>query len=430
MKIAIAGYGVEGKASYTYYTSLGHDVTILDERETLSYIPLNAATIVGSRAFDDLNDFDIVIRSPSIAPKRLKTAKKIWSATNEFFEKCPAQIIGVTGTKGKGTTSSLIALILKNAGRTVHLVGNIGIPALSVLDSIDENDIVVYELSSFQLWDLNKSPHIAVVLMIEPDHLNVHADFDDYVKAKSNITAHQSAKDVVIYHPTNEKSAQIASVSAAIAKKRYQTMEAAYVQDGEIKITEHTICSVYQVGLKGAYNLQNICAAVSASWFLTNDINAIAKAISNFKGLEHRIEFVANKQGIAFYDDSYSSAPTATMAAITAFHEPTILILGGYDRGINLRSLVKTITMTDTIKRVIILGQVKEKIAALFTELNYDKFTSSDASTMQAILSSAMSFAEKGDVILLSPGCASFDMFKDFSERGQLFKDAVKAIHE
>jgi UDP-N-acetylmuramoylalanine--D-glutamate ligase len=429
MKIAIAGYGVEGKSSYAYFSEKSDDITILDDRTEVGDLPEGTRAILGAAAFSHLEEYDMVVRSPSLSPKKLAGAKKIWSATNEFFANCPAQIIGVTGTKGKGTTSSLTAAILREAGKTVHLVGNIGVPALDILPKITSSDIVVYELSSFQLWDLEKSPHVAVILMIEPDHLNVHADFDDYVLAKSNIAAHQQPGDIVIYHPTNQQSAQAAERSPG-SRMRYMTPEAAHVTGDRVMMGETVICDTNQVGLKGGYNLENVCAAVSAAWQYSQDTASFARTIQGFKGLEHRLEYVATKKGIAFYNDSFSSAPTATMAAITAFTEPIVLIIGGFDRGIDLAPLAEKIAATGNIQKVVVIGQTRAKFAREFERVGFTGFDVTDETNMDKIIDRAVSHASQGGVVLLSPGCASFDMFKDFYERGKMFKQAVGELHE
>ena len=429
MNIAIAGYGVEGKSSYAYFSNKGDAITILDERPEIDDLPQGAAVVLGPEAFEDTGGYDMVVRSPSLPPEKLAGAKKIWSATNEFFARCPAPIIGVTGTKGKGTTSSLIAAILRAAGKTVHLVGNIGVPALDVLADIRADDIVVYEMSSFQLWDIESSPHVAVILMIEPDHLNVHADFDDYVLAKGNIAAHQTTDDVVIYHPTNPESARAAATSSG-KRMRYMTPEAAFIEDEKVKMGDAIICPTNEVGLKGGYNLENVCAAVSAAWQFSQDTACFAQAIREFKGLEHRLEYVATKRGITFYNDSFSSAPTATMAAITAFEQPIVLIVGGFDKGVDLTPLAERIAATSTIEKVVVIGQVRGQIAGVFERIGFTRFDSTDETDMKRIVDLAVGYAPDGGVVLLSPGCASFDMFKNFYERGALFKQAVGELHE
>lgn len=430
MKVAIAGYGVEGKASYDYFASKGDDVTILDERTQVPDLPVGAKTIMGNAAFGSLGDFDMVIRTPSLPPKKLVGTKRVWSATNEFFVQCPAPVIGVTGTKGKGTTSSLIATILQKSGKTVHLVGNIGTPALAVIGAIQPEDIVVYEMSSFQLWDLEKSPHIAVVLMVEPDHLNVHADFEDYAMAKGNIAAHQQATDILIYHPTNATSARIATLSPATTKLRYQTDDAAHIENGQVAINGTDICAVDEVGLLGEYNLQNVCAALTASWQIVQNAGAAAEAIREFKGLEHRLEFVAKKDGVRYFNDSYSSAPTATIGAISAFDGPVILIAGGYDRGIDFAPLAQAIVKSGNIRRVLAIGQTRDRMAEELQAAGYAEVDVVSSQTMQEIVSLAAREAAPGDTVLLSPGCASFDMFANFTQRGREFKQAVGGLHE
>jgi UDP-N-acetylmuramoylalanine--D-glutamate ligase len=404
-------------------------VVILDENESTD-LPQGVRHVVGVRAFEALDTYDMVVRTPSMQPDRLCDAKKVWSVANEFLEKCPAQIVGVTGTKGKGTTSSLIAAILREAGKSVHLLGNIGVPALDVLPKVVETDIVVYEMSSFQLWDLERSPHVAVVLMVEPDHLNVHADFNDYVAAKANIARHQHADDILVYHPSNSYSAKIAQLSVATTKMRYLSEETAHIVNGVITIDGKEICAVDEVGLKGEYNLQNICAAIAACWSFTQDVAAIKRAVTQFRGLQHRLEFVAAKGGVDYYNDSYSSTPTAAIAALTAFDTPLVLIVGGYDKQIDLSPLATAIIASKNIKKVIVMGQVNEKLAALFEAEHFDNYINLGITDFRNVVNAAVENAVAGDTILLSPGCASFDMFKNMSDRGEQFKQLVGEMNE
>lgn len=427
MKVAIAGYGVEGESNYTYWHNLGADITIFDEKEPSRPIPEGITMYIGADAFSKLDGFDVVVRTAGLSPDKIVTNGKIWSATNEFFAKCPAPIIGVTGTKGKGTTCSLIAVILKSVGKTIHLVGNIGVPALSILGEVKPDDIVVFELSSFQLWDLEKSPETAVILMIEPDHMDMHASMDEYVNAKANIARYQKPDDLLIYHPTNQYSAEIAAQAPA-SKKKYLTPEGAYLKDDQIVIAENVICSVSEVGLIGAHNLENICAAITAAWRYTQDLDAIKRAIIGFKGLPHRLEFVREVNSVKYYNDSFSSAPGATIAAIRSFEEPEILICGGFDRDLDYTELAQAIAEQQNIKKVLLIGQTKQAIAESFTATRFTKYHVLETANMNEIVQAAKKEAKPGDVVILSPGCASFDMFKDFKDRGEQFKQIVEAL--
>jgi UDP-N-acetylmuramoylalanine--D-glutamate ligase len=376
MKVAIAGYGMEGEQNFRYWRAQTDDITICDENTPSRTIPENTKTIFGEGAFSQLQDFDLVVRTAGLRPDKIKTNGKIWSATNEFFNQCPVPIIGVTGTKGKGTTATLVSKILEEAGRKVWLLGNIGVPALEVLEEIQNysgsDGVVVFELSSFQLWDLEKSPQTAVVLMIEPDHMDVHASMEEYIAAKANITAFQSEEDFLVYHPTNTYSRQIAEQSKAL-KVRFMTEEGANVVipaqagiqksetvdpsfrwDDEVErivIQEQLICAVEEVGLRGRHNLENICAAITASWNFTKDTSAIKEAVTQFKGLPHRLELVREFDGALYYNDSYSSAPGATIAAIKSFTNPEILICGGFDRGLDYTELAESVAERKILSR-------------------------------------------------------------------------------
>jgi len=287
MKIIIAGYGLEGISSLRYFQQAFPDAEfVIADQKAVENAPDGVAVRTGESVFaEQLQDADMVVRAPGVPPRLLKTSGKIWSATNEFFDKCPAPIIGVTGTKGKGTTCSLIAAILRAAGQTVYLVGNIGVPALDALPNITKDDFVVYELSSFQLWDLEKSPTIAVVLMIEPDHLEVHTDFAEYLDAKKNIRRHQGIIDTCLYHPTNKYSEEVAATpfNGLLDEQGHATCEycgddaldfahryavpdedQVYVRDGYFCVQDRRICRTDHLRLPGAHNLENACAAMSA----------------------------------------------------------------------------------------------------------------------------------------------------------------------
>lgn len=431
MRVAIAGYGMEGEVSYRYYKECGDDVTILDEREQVDReIPADARVILGARAFADLGAYDLVVRTPALPPHKLVGAKKAWSATNEFFVYCPAPIIAVTGTKGKGTTSSLIAHILRKAGYTVHLLGNIGTPALEILPRIKADDIVVFEISSFQLWDLTKSPHVAVVLMIEPDHLDVHGDIAEYVGAKANIRRYQSPDDICVYHPTNRYSVEVAQASVNGRMIPYGTHEegSVYVEGGQFMTSDHAICSLDALQLVGQHNVENACAAITAARVYTTDDTAIAEGLRSFTGLPHRLQMVREYKDVTFYNDSYSSAPGATIAAIKSFDRPIILIAGGYDKHTGFDELTDVIVGTPNLKQIYLIGQTRHRLAEAFKTAGFDRYTVCDEQTLEPIFDQAVAAAEPGDIVLLSPGCASFDMFANFTDRGQQFCKLVEGL--
>jgi len=432
MKIAIAGYGMEGESSYRYWASDdNNEITIVDEHQPTRDIPRGVETIIGEGVFSRLGDFDLVIRTAGLSPEKIKTNGKIWSATNEFFEVCPAVIIGVTGTKGKGTISSLIASFFEASGKKVWLVGNIGVSALDALEQIGGEDIVVYELSSFQLWDLQKSPQTAVVGMIESDHLNVHKNMDDYVNSKRNIRAHQSNNDICVYHPTNHYSRDIALSNSNGKAVRYGISDdgGVYERDGEFLQNGDIICSTELLQLLGYHNIENACAAITVAMAHGVSIDSIKEGLRSFKGLPNRIEFVRKVEGIDYYNDSFSSTPGATVAAVKSFTQPEILILGGVDKGADFNELAETLSERNNIKEIIIIGEIKQKLAEILNRKFVNlKLSVLEAKTMEEIVQYSKSVAVSGDVVLLSPGCASFDMFRDFYDRGDQFRNIVNKL--
>lgn len=431
MKIAIAGYGAEGKANYTHWDTPENELTIVDERETLDGLPGDARTLLGAGAFEKLSGFDLVVRTASLAPRKIKTDGKVWSATNEFFAHCPAPIIGVTGTKGKGTTASLIASILKAAGKTIHLVGNIGTPALDILPQITADDIVVFELSSFQLWDLEKSPEVAVILLIEADHLNIHEDFAEYVESKANIRRYQSEESFCVYHPTNEYSRHIAESASKGKRVRYAipTDGGVYVRDEMFRQAEHIICSVDALQLLGEHNRENACAALTVAKFFDIADATIEAGLRAFSGLPHRLEFIRELDGVKYYNDSFSSAPSATVAAIKSFTQPEVIIIGGTDKGSDFTELVTAIEESNNIKTIVLIGKIRFKLAEILKSVaNNIEVHVSNEQTLAPIVEIARSRSQSGDVIILSPACASFDMFKDFYDRGDQFRTIVSQL--
>lgn len=425
MKVVIAGYGIEGRVSFEYWRSQGADVAIADERDTLS-VPADATSaILGSEAFSKLADFDLVVRSPSVSPSRLPYGEAVWSATNEFFSKCPAPIIGVTGTKGKGTVCSLVTAILQASGKRVHLVGNIGVPALQVLPDITPQDVVVYELSSFQLWDLHTSPHVAVVLMIEPDHLDVHQDMEEYVAAKSHIVQHQSADDLVLHHPTNEYSAQIAHSGES------RTARYAVINDGQVYIKANNffvqgtvICPVSDLKIVGAHNQENACAAISAALVMGAHIEDIGKGLQSFHGLPHRLRFVRTVADVAYYDDSIATTPGSAIAALNSFTEPCSIILGGSYKGVHYDDIVSVCQERQAI--VIAIGQTGGDIASLCEKMGVICYRVTGK--MNEVVQKASEVSKHGGVVILSPASASFDQYENYSNRGDEFVAAVEAL--
>lgn len=425
MKIAIAAYGVEGQASYRYYSKdPSNEITVFDQNPQLVG-PESVPTVLGPDAFEKLTDYDLVLRSPPIPPYALRTNGKIWSGTNEFFAKCPADIIGVTGSKGKGTTASLIASILEAAGRKVWLVGNIGTPALDILDQVQPDDVVVYELSSFQLWDLEAAPKTAVVLFIEQEHLDVHKDMAEYVAAKGNITKFQTPEDILIYDAHNEYSRIIAEGSTA-QKVGYPSELTTHIRDGHFYNGEQKMCSVDALQIPGEHNLSNATAAIDAVWKYTQDAAVIEQGLRNFKGLPHRLAFVRSVDGVDYYDDSIATTPTSAVAALRAFNNPKVIILGGSSKGSDFLELAKELTRHDV--RALLIGDEAAHITEVCRAAGFTDFEIIEAPTMEKVVARAHELAKEGSVVLLSPATASFGLFKNYADRGDQFIAAVNNL--
>lgn len=341
------------------------------------------------------------------------------------MQRCPAPIIGVTGTKGKGTTATLISKILSGAGKKVHLLGNIGTPALDELGKIKPTDIVVYEMSSFQLFDINISPHIAVCLMVTEDHLDWHKDLEEYHNAKGNIFRFQKPSDVAVYYRDNVVSTNLAKLSPAQTKLSYGEGGDVYIKDGKVIGFNKVISDVSEIALPGAHNLQNVCAAIAASWEYNQDETVIQKVLREFKGLPYHIEFVTEKNGVKFYNDSFSTNPTSAIAAVESFTEPLVLFLGGFDKRADFSELAEVIKRHQ-IRKIITFAETGQRIAKTLSDAGVENIEYMNEKDFDAIIRAGIAYAEPGDVVLFSPACASWGMFTDYKARGQQFNNVVE----
>lgn len=427
MKVAIVGYGVEGRVSYDYFTRQGHEVTICDLNADV-VLPEMAPAQLGAGYLTDLDRFDVIVRSAGIPPETILATNptvepKITTAVDEFLRVCPTRhTIGITGTKGKGTTCTLTARMLEAVGFRVFLGGNIGIPPLSFIDQISPDDYVVLELSSFQLTDLHYSPHTAACLMVMPEHLNWHKDMDDYILAKAQLFEHQVPEDTAIYYADNEDSRKIASYGQGFCIP-YFADPGAYIDDGFVSIGNQRICSVSDLKLLGTHNWQNVCAAVTIAWQFTQDITAIRSILTTFAGLPHRLEFVGEVDGVRYYDDSFGTTPETAVVAMQAFSEPKVVILGGSDKGASYEELARAVSVNN-VRAVIVIGDTAAAITEALHAIGYHTIIPGGTS-MYEIVANARAHAGAGDVVLLSTGCASFGLFHDYKDRGDQFKQVV-----
>jgi len=425
-KVLILGLGREGIDSFLFLRKLfPHKVLGVGDRQTkIKNLMENDKKIkwhLGENYLKALKNYDIIIKSPGI-PIHLSEIekafreKRVTSQTEIFFENCPGKIVGVTGTKGKSTTATLIYKILKEGGLKVHLVGNIGKPVLNLLFSARPKDIYVYELSSHQLYNLKKSANIAVFLNIYPEHLDYYKNFQEYANAKANITRYQKkCDDYLIYNSRNKIVREIAKKSKA--KK--------------IPIPTCLICNVKQkeIPLKGGFNLQNVGAAIEVGKIFRIKKEKIKKAIKNFKPLPHRLELIGTFKGITFYNDALSTIPETAILAMEALGKRVqTIFLGGFDRKIDFKKLAKFILKNKNIKNLILFPTTGEKIWKEILGLVRNRGVPKHffVNNMPDAVKIAYQNTQKGKICLLSCASTSFSIFRDYKEKGNLFKKYVK----
>lgn len=424
-KILIVGYGVEGKSTEAYL------------KKHLPEAEIGIADKTGGEDYlASQTEYDLAVRSPSIHSNLITIPYT--TTTNIFFANAKGKIIGVTGTKGKSTTSTLIYEILKTQGEDAYLGGNIGIPALDFIDELKDDSITVLELSSFHLTDIKYSPHIAVFLMTAPEHLDHHQDMGTYVDAKRNILRFQKTTDYAVLNSdyvASRESDLLTDGRVYWTGVENQMEQGCFVKDGGIYLRMHEreerIMEVKDVLLKGKHNLENVCAAIVASLLAGAEMKAIIKTLKTFKGLDFRLEYVAEKNGIRFYNDSLATIPEATVGALEALGDDVeTLIAGGFDRGLEFDLLGKCLA-SSTVKNLILFPTTGEKIwESICIALPNEKLRPQkvDVDNMKDAVRIAAENTSSGKICLMSPASASFGTFKDYRDRGNQFKEEVNKL--
>ena len=440
-KIAVLGLGVSNRPLVKLLLSYGCSVTGCDrtpreslDAEVLELEKMGCTLKVGDTYLDDL-EADLVFRTPGMHPENpaLKALRekgaKVTSEMEVFFTLCPCKTIAVTGSDGKTTTTTLISEMLKAAGKTVWLGGNIGTPLLPVCDKMQETDYAVVELSSFQLMDMCHSANVAVVTNLAPNHLDVHKDMDEYVDAKKNIFRFQTAADTLVLNADNAITAGFTGNGKVRFFARLGKTDNGICMDGDMLCKDgKPVLNKQDILLPGEHNVENYMAAILAVEGLVDD-ETIRHVAQTFGGVEHRIELVRVKDGVRYYNDSIASSPSRTIAGLKSFSEKVLLIAGGYDKQIPFDVLGPEVLTH--VKTVFLNGATAEKIRAAIE--NTPGYTPGqpeivDCADFTDAVHKAASAAKSGDVVLMSPACAAFDQFKNFMERGKYFKKLVMEL--
>ena len=447
--VAIIGIGVSNTPLLELLLAEGIRVTACDKRsreqmgEQAEHLEqLGCELHLGADYLKDL-DADVIFRTPGLRPDVPEIAACVdrgavlTSEMEVFFEVCPCTIIAVTGSDGKTTTTTIIAELLKAAGKRVWVGGNIGHPLLCEADGMLATDYAVLELSSFQLMTMKHSPHIAVVTNLAPNHLDVHRDMAEYVAAKENIFRHQSGEDVAVFNADNDITAEQsrrAPGRARLFSRQDEVADGVFLRGEDIVCRsgghERVVMTTGDIKIPGVHNVENYMAAIAAVDGLVPD-EVIRRFAREFGGVEHRIELVRTYRGVRYYNDSIASSPSRTIAGLRSFHEKVILIAGGYDKHIPFDVLGPEIV--EHVKLLVLCGATADKIrAAVENAPGYEpgKPEILDVTPFTAAVEAARDRAQPGDVVTLSPACAAFDQFKNFAERGKFFKSIVNGWQE
>ena len=436
-KIAILGLGVSNIPLLEYLHNLGCDVVVFNtkplDKNLIDKLNLYKIKYYNEEnAFDYLHGFDIIFRSPSILPtrKELVIAKEevavITSEIRELLHLAPCKVIGVTGSDGKTTTTTLINEILKANSYHTFLGGNIGTPLFTKLPEMNKDDIIVLELSSFQLMDMDISPDISIITNIAENHLDIHSSFEEYIDAKKNIFKYQDNKGILVTNADNEITNKFKGNGETRYFSRSKQTNYFYTDGTYIYYNGKKTLDKNDIKLRGIHNLENIATALTAIIDLI-DLDKSIEVIKNFNGVEHRLEFVREINNVKWYNDSVSSSPTRTIAGLYSYDEKIVLIAGGYDKHLDYTNIAKPIL--DKVTKLILMGDTKEKIYnAVTTSVTNPNIEIYKCNTLQEVVDKAKEVAIPGEIVLFSPASASFDMFKNFADRGNQFKDLVNKL--
>ncbi len=446
-RIAFLGAGISNTPLILRFLEQGARVYVCDRRtrEALGDLAdqlekAGAELRLGENYLEKL-EVEIIFRTPGMSfhlPELEQARKKGIAVTSEmeiFFDLCPATIFAVTGSDGKTTTTTLIAEMLKAEGKTVHIGGNIGKPLMPEIDEISADDFVVAELSSFQLISMRKSPDVAVVTNVAPNHLDIHKDMDEYVEAKKNILLHQNAFSRTVLNRDNEITRSfrkdVRGQSLGFSMNRQLNNGAWLSDDGMLHMAyrgmDVPILHRDEIRIIGDHNVENYLAAITAVWGYVG-VESIRKVAREFGGVEHRIEFVREVDGVKYYNDSIASSPSRTIAGLKAFKQKVILIAGGYDKQIPFDPLAPYIC--EKVKTLYLCGHTADKIEKAVRECSEYKGTPEiiTVKNIEEAVLSARKSATAGDIVTLSPACASFDAFPNFAARGNHFKEVVNKL--
>ena len=450
-KIAIIGMGVSNIPLLDYFYEKHAKVTVIDNREVeqidkniMGKIEqYNFGYFFGENNLENLKGFDIIFRSPSAMPFIKEIAEEIERGaivTTEIemvLKLTPCKTIGITGTEGKTTTTSIIYEILKNAGYKCFLGGNIGKPIFTQIKDMRPEDFVILEMSSFQLMDMDVSPNVSLVTNIYPDHLNIHRSYEEYQDAKKNIFKYQNENGVVVLNNDNDitRSFTKDANGKIIFFSSKEKLQDGYIydnSDGNIKYCEDGVrrhlVHKKEIKLRGIHNYENICAALAVTSKFV-DIDSAIKTIKEFNGVEHRLEFVKEIDGVKYYNDSIGTSPASTIAGLNAFDENIVLLAGGSDKGLDYKEVGEAIAKN--VGTLILCGPTAQKIEEATKDalVNISKdILIYHVENLEKAVKLAKEKSKAGDIVLLSPASASFDAFKNFAERGEKFKEYVNNL--